>query len=144
MRTCFLFSVLLLTTALAEEPTTAVVPRVSRVEKTEVSAMACHAVGPSGAAEVSNLTEQVVFLYPQIKGSKTCGNFVVQINGGRVCSTKTNGTDEICSWSSGLTESDMCVSREEALRDQVARIETCSGISPAPRQSTTVQRRAPS
>lgn len=143
MRTCFLFSVLLLaTTASAEEPTTAVVPRVSHVEKTEAPAMACRS-GVSGAAEVSLLTEQVIFLFPQIKGAKTCGSFVVQIIDGRVCSAKTDGTDEICSWGSGLTESDMCVSREEALRDQVARIEACSGITPAPRPSMTVQRRAP-
>ncbi len=141
MRTCFLFSVLLLaTTALAAEPTTAVVPRVSQVEEREVPTMACHAVGPSGAAEVSRLTDQVIFLYPQITGSKTCGGYVVKINGGRVCSAKADGSEEICSWGSGTTESDMCVSREEALRDQVTRIEACSGITPAPRPSTTIRR----
>lgn len=141
MRTCFLFSVLLLaTTALAEEPTAAVVPRVSQVEEREVPTMACHAVGPSGAAEVSNLTEQVIFLFPQIKGSKTCGGYVVQIKNGQLCSAKSDGAEEICSWGSGTTESDMCVSREEALRDQVTRIEACSGITPAPRPPTTVRR----
>ena len=139
-------SLFVLTIARAEEPTrvidTPVVPRTSRVEKREAPPMACREAGPSGAAEVSHLTEQVIFLYPQIKGAKTCSGYVVTIKGGQVCSAKPDLSDEICSWSSGFTETSICLSREEALRDQVARIEGCSGITPAPRPEPTV-RRAP-
>lgn len=129
--------------ASAEEPLP-VVGRVSRVQPREVPAMACH-TGFSGAAAVSDLTKQVIALYPQFAEWKktSCGNYTVEVKAGYgVCSEARDGTSELCSNSSGTTETSECMSREEALREQVTRLEACPGITPAPRRSYVQIRRA--
>ena len=122
-----------------------VVGRVSRVIERAAPVPVCHS-GVSGAAAVSDLTEQLIATVPQVPATdgRNCGSFRLVRSGSMITTSHPDGSALIRTFGNGRIDggrADLCLSYEGALREQVARLDACPGVTPPPLATHVVERR---